>query len=427
LKQTLTPQEKLAVQFITVLSGSIMSLTISSASIDALIRGNDPIEAIKNATNPISGKFGNLFLPGTGRSIPLGGPFRGIFKAIVPREVDWAPVPIPFANIGNFFLNRVNPFLGTQIKQIRNKDYFGGKIWKGELPERVIRGLAFELEGSLPLMGGTAISGIRRGIDPGDIAEEVAAQALGVNLGQETAFQQRDLAVQKFVQEHGIERGKVFQLIIDGEIVEVDQSQKIKSFYDLIPADRRRFEAEDPDSVAKTKGETKRRADKGIPFAVKRQAIEDLKEESMKFQLADDDLLNTRRISPTEWISRRKERRSTLNDQREVIYSNLDPKDPETVLDYYFAEFDKIKERFNGVMTDGAWEELELWVASQSPDTQVYIEENTGLSPLTLKEQEYKDDLKNILRPYWDQGDIIVDGLFQRPDIQRIYRGIQAL
>jgi len=407
LKQTLTPQEKLAVQFITVLSGSIMSLTISSASIDALIRGNDPIEAIKNATNPISGKFGNLFLPGTGRSIPLGGPFRGIFKAIVPREVDWAPVPIPFANIGNFFLNRVNPFLGTQIKQIRNKDYFGGKIWKGELPERVIRGLAFELEGSLPLMGGTAISGIRRGIDPGDIAEEVAAQALGVNLGQETAFQQRDLAVQKFVQEHGIERGKVFQLIIDGEIVEVDQSQKIKSFYDLIPADRRRFEAEDPGSVAKTKGETKRQADQGIKFAVTRQDAEDLKEESMKFQLADDDLLINNEISPTEWIKKRRKRKDSLNDKRGQIYSNIDTRDPETVIDYYFAEFDRIKTKFNDVMTDDAWQELEFWIESQPLETQQFIDANTGLAPMTPKEQEYKEDLVT-LHPYFDIRDYII-------------------
>ena len=409
LKQTLTPQEKMAVQLMTTAAGSVMALTTSSAAADALSRGNDPIQAIKDAVDPNSPKFARLFISGTGRSVPLGGPFRGILKVIFPREVDWAPVPVPFANIFNFALARTNPFIATQIRQLkgdRGKDFFGGDIRKGEFPEQVLRGLAYEIEGSIPLTGGSAISGVRRGLDPSDIAEEAGAQFLGSNIGQETPFQQQDLAAQRWAKEQGIE-GEVFQLNINGETVEAGKSGKIESFYDFSPSDRRKFEAEHPGIVAARKEETERRAKQGISFAETRQEAEDLKEESMKFQLADDDLVINGDISASEWREKRGKRRDSLNDKRDQLYSNIDTREPETVMDHYFAEFDRIKTRFNDVMTDDAWQELEFWIESQPVETQEFIDANTGLAPMTPLEEEYKRDLAT-LHPYFDIRDFVV-------------------
>lgn len=418
LKQTLTAQEKMAVQLMTTFSGSIMMLSMTSAAISALSRGNDPIQAMKNSVDPNSPTFMSLIIGS--RKVPMGGPYRGLFKVIWPREVDWAPVPVPFAGIANFALNRSNPVINTTYREIRNKDFFGGDIRKGELPEQILRGLAFAIEGTLPLAAGTAISGIRRSIDTPGILEEVGGQFLGVNLGEETPFQQRDLAVRRFAEEQGIERGKVFQLVVDGAPIEVDQSQKIDSFYDLQPVDRKRYEAENPGVVEAIKHETKRRADQGIEYAVRRQRAEDLRVESMENQLSDDEDLESGNLSPTQWRENRKDRRMMLNERRNEVYADLDTRDPKTLTDYYFTKLDEIRTKNNGVMTDDAWQELEQWVGSQTPEVREYIDANTGLAAMTPKEQEYKADLET-LRPFWEIADTILERDFPE-NVQNAYR-----
>ena len=190
--QSLKPQERLAVRLMVTLAGSTMALSVTSAVLSALARGKDPFEAAKDVTDPTSGKFGSIVV-GT-RRIPLAGPFRGMIKAIVPREVGWAPVPVPFANIGNFVKNRINPFARTQLDLALNEDFFGTTIRKGKAPEQILRSLLFELEGTAPLSLGAGIEGVRRGEPVGEIFEEVGAQFAGTNLSRETAGQERQLA-----------------------------------------------------------------------------------------------------------------------------------------------------------------------------------------------------------------------------------------
>ena len=79
----------------------------------------------------------------------------------------------------------------------------------------------------------------------------------------------------------------------------------------------------------------------------------------------------------------------------------MDTEDPKTLLDYYFAQLDKIKEKYAGVMTDEGWQELEVWVAKQPQDVQDFLDANTGLSPMTPKVQEYKA-AQQLLRRYWE-------------------------
>jgi len=189
LKQTMTSQERLAVRTMLTMTASVMAMSISSAVLSAKARGTDPWEAVKKVINPASGQF--LAVVMGERYIPLGGPFRGIFKAVWPRKVDWAPVPVPFANIVQFAWNRINPALKTQLQVFQNKDWYGNRIVpKGaKFPEALLRIVAFEIEGMSPLVLGTTISGIRRGLPAGEIAEEAGAQFGGTNIGRETPWQ----------------------------------------------------------------------------------------------------------------------------------------------------------------------------------------------------------------------------------------------
>ena len=185
----LTPTEKLAVRLAVVVAATTMSMSISSSVISALARGRDPWDATLDVIDPRSAKFAAVVIGS--RYIPLGGPFRSMIKMIVPREVDWAPFPVPFANVGNFVKNRINPALKTQLELIANKDFYGNKIHKGSMPEAVLRSLLYEIEGLAPLTFGTAIGGARRGLPGEEIAEESAAQFMGSNIGIESPGEQK--------------------------------------------------------------------------------------------------------------------------------------------------------------------------------------------------------------------------------------------
>lgn len=203
MRQPLAPQQQLAVRLAITAAATTMTMSITSAVASALARGKDPWQAALEVTDPTSGKFASVVF-GT-RRLPLGGPFRGMIKAIVPRDVDWAPVPVPFANIGNFIINRMNPGAKTQFDILRNRDFFGTTILKGKMPEQILRSLLFEIEGLAPLTAGAVIEGVRRDLPIGEIAEETAAQFVGTNLGRETPGQERALARDQLAASAGLQ------------------------------------------------------------------------------------------------------------------------------------------------------------------------------------------------------------------------------
>jgi len=185
--QTLSIQERLAVRHMTTLAGSVVATSVTSAIVSAIAMGKDDDEiwqAALDAVNPdpFNGKFLSLII-GEFR-IPLGGPYRSIFRAIYPQPVKGIPFPVPFAGIPRFIVNRITPALKTQINLLLNRDYFGKQLIKGEFPENLIRGILYELEGAVPLSIGETIGGIRREEATEDIARQAAAQFVGVNLIQ---------------------------------------------------------------------------------------------------------------------------------------------------------------------------------------------------------------------------------------------------
>jgi len=189
LKEPLTPSEKLAVRSVITIAASTMAMSLSSAAISALARDRDPLKAMLEVVDPTSPKFiAIVFGP---RYIPLGGAFRSIIKMIYPREVDWAPIPVPFATVGNFVRNRINPAWKTQVELIANKDFYGNTIREGSMPEQVWQSLLYEIEGLIPLALGTGMGGLRRGLPIGEIFEESAAQFTGTNIGIERPYEKR--------------------------------------------------------------------------------------------------------------------------------------------------------------------------------------------------------------------------------------------
>jgi hypothetical protein len=368
----LTPQEGLAVKLMLNYTASTEFLSISSAVISALIRGTDPWQAAERAANPLSPRFGDLII-GT-RRLPLGGPYRGIIRMIVPREVDWAPIPVPFAGIGNFVSNRVNPGLQTQIRLVRNRDFQKGVIRKGYMPEQVLRTLLYEVEGMAPLTAGAAISGLRRELSPGDIAEEAAGQFLGTNLTRETPFQERNVVASRWAKEQRLE-------------------YKVESYYDLGRSDMDRFDAEFPEEVASIKKEQARQVRQGIPRAVAFGHLENVttiridEEEGLvkELQLPPSDPRHATLDSFRQQYSRIQAKaangRAVLDPAFDIFKDRNElPKDPnKRAMVQYYDAFDDAHITSGRLIFELLDENMAALESQWSDSQKQWVEENTGL------------------------------------------------
>lgn len=213
-KQTMSPTEKLAVRLMITWAATTATLSATSAAIEAQRTGKDVEQAMLDAINPDpkNGKFLTVVI--NGRRVPLGGPYRALFRAIYPQDVPGVPIPIPFAGIPRFLGNRVTPAIKAQWNLKENKDFDGNKIMQGDFPEQIIRAIAYEFETALPLTLGTGVAGIRTGQEPGDIAEQMAGQVLGVNIMEDSPAAKymkarQELALQRYgIPFEKLEKGK---------------------------------------------------------------------------------------------------------------------------------------------------------------------------------------------------------------------------
>ena len=383
--QRLTPKDKIAMRMMGTFAASISSISIMSAVLSARARGQDELAAVRDVTDPTSGRFMSIIIGN--RSIPLGGPFRGIIKAMAPREVEGIPFPVPLANVHNFFLNRLTPFIKTQLDLRANEDFFRNPIIKGKALEQMARILWYEVEGILPISA-KAISAAGRmfldtgEVDIGDVAVETAVQVGGVNLLSETPFQFRDKQVIPWAKKQGL--------------------PDIESYYDLSPEFRQKFQKAEPEIFEEIEKETKRRARRGDDRSLRIVKSEEKKAEYTVQQLADDEEFNAGRMEPSQWRDRRRIRQARLNAQRDQLYEDLDTRDPETPTDFYYAKIDELEAKYNGIMTGEAWDELDQWVATLSPADQEFIEKNTRLGNFTPTVQAYFE-ANELLQGYWNE------------------------
>lgn len=182
-KQTLTARERLSVEMMTRMAATTVFASVLSAALSGLATGKDWDEIeqdMLDAINPDpnNGRFLSIII-GDYR-VPIGGPYRALFRAIYPQEVEGVGFPVPFAGLYDFFKNRLNPFLGTQIDLIRNKDYSDRTILEGGWPSKFLQFLEYELEGTVPLSLGGVLEDLR--IDRTDrIIQDLISGLMGAN------------------------------------------------------------------------------------------------------------------------------------------------------------------------------------------------------------------------------------------------------
>ena len=434
--KTLTQQERIAVKLVLQFSGSVMGLSTSSAATAALLRGDDPVAAVLDVMNPTSGRFAALVIPVPGakdRYIPLGGPIRGIIKAMAPRETRWSKgVPVPFANLPGYFRNRLNPAVSGQLRIALNQDFPGGQIRSGDPLHQVLDTIVYELETVTPLTIGTGVAGLRQGKDVVDIAVEMGGQFAGVNIQEQTPFQVRDQAVINWAKENNIGPDKTYQIEWQGETIEVDQTKEILGLYDLQPADQKRFETENLEIFLEIEEETRRRAEqagtdvegkplKEGPMGGYVQRVEDMEFEAdmVEHQKKDDEAFDDGKgsMGGEEWRNNRTKRLAHIVSSRQGTHgTNLN--EPEDVMDYFYAKIREVagvdpkdesgREQWPDIMGEGDWDKVFDWVEEQPQEVQDYIDRNSGLKVTTPADAVFRE-AQEYLEPFWGQKDYILE------------------
>ena len=387
-----------------------MTAAVTSQVLATMYRDTDknPWQAAKDAVTPGSGtsgkiQFGSYYMP-------IGGPYRGFIEALVPRDVPGVPFPVPFAGLWRWANNRKGPAISQLIDQIRNEDFYGAKIVpKGAaIQEMAMRRAAYFMEGLSPLAPGTVVGNIRRGlgnvedfgnqIDWSKVVEDFISQLAGNNMSKESPYTTSDHTASKWAKDNGIKQ-------YNGD--------EVKRTRDLPPGALEQFREQRPDLKERIDEEVEKAASLGIEWAVNTHRAMQVKVEAAEMQELADDKLDDfwldqaipGAMNPSEWREERRNRMLTLASERRGIYGDDFPEKDEkdkTPTDRYYEEFDRIRTTIGrGLMTADSWDEMERWIADQTPEDRAWIETNTGLSNLTPKVKEYHEDMKKLDK-YWE-------------------------
>ena len=288
----------------------------------------------------------------------------------------------------------------AQIRLLLNRDFQGGNIRKGHGPEQVLRALLFEAESMSPLTLGAAISGFRRELTPGAIAEESVAQFFGVNIQPESPYQARNTSVRMWAKDNNITTS-------DGS--------RVESFSDLGARDRQRFEADRPDVVAAIKNEQSRQVRQGVPDAIKfaqlDQATTDRRAEEaalvaeLNLPSTDPKAVNEDgfRQQYAEIQKKAAITRSTTDRNFQIFQEDGDlPDNPNdrAVVQYYnaFDEATSDSGRMVFELLDSIMRDLkEEWTPAQ----EAWVEANTGIAQHEPLIQEFLDDRDFLAEAYF--------------------------
>ena len=398
----LSAKERVSAKLMTNLLITMTATTASTAAMQAVTTGQDPVEAVKRALNPKRGW--NIYIPFTQRYVPIGGTFRGFAGLVWPREVEGLPIPIPFGNALNFMESRLTPAISAQVDLLMNEDFHGNTILPEDAPvtEKLLRFLLYELESGLPLTLGSPIESARTLRTLSDAFWEGISAFTGQNLLGESPYRQRDAEVRAWAAGQGLRD---------------EDLEDIEGYFDLSRKLRKDFDKEFPETVQAITAENDRRAALGNANAIRKKRVAEIQDQYRVWQLNDDVAFEVGKLSNKDWLAKRKTRYTALNGRRDELYQDLDVREPENPRDFYFAEIDRLSEKYNGVMTGKAWDDLEEWVSEQSEADQVYIAENARLSDYTPLERQYLADVDR-LKPYWDLGE---DYTFQNSAIQDVW------
>ena len=160
------------------MAGTVAFLAGTSAATDALMTGKPVDQAILKALRDMK-----LTIPGTGASIPLGGPFRSFIRAALPKDIEVSgigKVPVPFAGIPSWLLNRATPGIEVPVELLKNRETFTRRrIVTGDFPMNVVQGLTHTVTGGLPLTAQSVTRGTLAGESASDILVQRAGEVVG--------------------------------------------------------------------------------------------------------------------------------------------------------------------------------------------------------------------------------------------------------
>ncbi|MDZ4250924.1 MAG: hypothetical protein U0990_12685 [Candidatus Nanopelagicales bacterium] len=179
-RQTTTRSEQFAMRRVSKIIAVTEALAVSSSVYYALQHGQDARQAALDALNPTHANFMSLKTP-WGARIGLGGPFRSLIRAVVPRDIPGSPVPVPFAGIHRFATSKIGPLPRIVYDEIRNEDFYGRKIMAGDFPLNILQGIEYALSGAAPLTAGSSYRTLRKGEGLGRTIEEALSQFGGTN------------------------------------------------------------------------------------------------------------------------------------------------------------------------------------------------------------------------------------------------------
>lgn len=391
--QALTAQERVGMGLVIRLAASTNMLSVMSSVITATARGTDVEEAIKEALDPTNRHHMALTIGDV--TIPLGGPFRGVIKAVVPREVEGSPVPIPFAGIPQWLKSRGQPQVMAGIDLVKNKDFYGNRIYGSTFPWNIAMMLEYGAESIIPLAAVQPLAGLRAGQTPKQILEQTGGQFAGVNIQENTVYQERDLVVQRW---------------------SGGQGKQAKGWADLAPSEQRDFTLTFPQVASELRQYQERQAKNGVDWAVRKKQLLDLEDDRLHSEEGLVQEFTAREISADEF----RDAYSSIQDRIVTAKKQVDkdfqlyrdsgqrPEDPDkaALFDYYNL-YDESRTASGRLDWDVFTEKLTKLQGSWTAETQKYVEQNTNLAGHPPLIQEYLDG-KRRWRNYWEAGDLIL-------------------
>lgn len=337
--RTLDGREQIAIMRLATFAGGVAMVSGISAAASAPSRNMSVEDAINRAVFDWNSPEWMSLQIGEGRRIPIGGPLRGFIKAMLPDKDG-----VPMARMGDWLEGRLNTLPRVTKDLIRNEDWRGNQIVKGDFPENILRTLAYGVENVVPISAGEVMEQFRTGeATIGNAITGAATQLAGTN----------------YVPPSPSER-----------LHQIARDEYGKDFWGLSPSQKKAIREREPglwrDYVASASEET--------------QLADAEKQRFMDEQAADDDAVLRGELSLDDWSKALDDRRNQLVGAEKIIYRNLESggkRDP--ILDDYYAAIDEAT--VNGRVD---WNAVDAYKASLPTADLRYINENTGLTQTAL-------------------------------------------
>lgn len=336
--QSLDGREQLALIRGAALATTLMTASVASAVASAHANGKNPADAVKEVVDPTSARFMSLILGDKG-SVGLGGPMRSAIRGFAPGYVNGKM--IPFARLPKYVAGSLSPALSTPVALLRNKDYLGNKIVKGDFPENFARAFEYGLE-SANLIGGAPLADIRTG--QGNPITDTFSQIGGTNYFDRTPTDKLDEAARK---------------------------QFGSSYYNLEPFQQKAIRDANPDAWAQSVSQGTQ----------KRQAAQDVKAQYQTQQENRDKALLGGTLNRKDYVNQYYDDLTAKRAKLEQIYGATPITKPKNPTERYIQILQQATDPQTNVLNH---DKVDAGMATLTADDKAYIARNVGLEDTSV-------------------------------------------